>query len=97
MYSVKFLKHWNKYNPGEVAGFTDADRELLERLVQAGIIRPTDEDIEKMKQMQGAGEGEAASPSSLQGVADSVDSRPEEGAKPDAEAFQSAGKPSKKG
>ncbi|WP_168209685.1 hypothetical protein [Chromobacterium paludis] len=43
MHSVKILKHWNKYNPGEVAGFTDADRELLERLALAGIIGPADE------------------------------------------------------
>ncbi|PRP70881.1 hypothetical protein BUE93_09480 [Chromobacterium amazonense] len=96
MHSVKFLKHWNKYNPGEVAGFKEDDRELLERLVQAGIIGPTDEDIEKMKQMQAAGEDEAASPTSLQESADSVDSRAEGEAKPDAEASPSAGKPSKK-
>ncbi|MGC0155504.1 hypothetical protein ACPRNU_23850 [Chromobacterium vaccinii] len=43
MHSVKFLKHWNKYNPGEVAGFQEEDRELLERLAQAGIIGPAEE------------------------------------------------------
>ncbi|MDE1714933.1 hypothetical protein PWG14_20810 (plasmid) [Chromobacterium amazonense] len=43
MHSVKFLKHWNKYNPGEVAGFADADRELLERLALAGIIGPAED------------------------------------------------------
>ncbi|MCD0492334.1 hypothetical protein [Chromobacterium violaceum] len=47
MYSVKFLKHWGKYNPGEVAGFEEKDQELLERLAIAKIIGPTDEDLAK--------------------------------------------------
>ncbi|MGD1827347.1 DUF768 domain-containing protein [Chromobacterium violaceum] len=46
MYSVKFLKHWGKYNPGEVAGFEEKDGELLERLAIAGVIGPAEETLE---------------------------------------------------
>ncbi|MFK7090494.1 hypothetical protein AAFM71_16935 [Chromobacterium violaceum] len=46
MHSVKFLKHWGRYNPGEVAGFEEKDRELLERLAIAGVIGPAEETLE---------------------------------------------------
>lgn len=46
MHSVKFLKHWGKYNPGEVAGFEEKDCELLERLAIAGVIGPAEETLE---------------------------------------------------
>ncbi|MEN7429164.1 hypothetical protein VA599_00315 [Chromobacterium sp. TRC.1.1.SA] len=46
MHSVKFLKHWGKYNPGEVAGFEEKDRDLLERLAIAGVIGPAEETLE---------------------------------------------------
>lgn len=64
---VKFIKHWRGYNPGEVAGFSAATAESLEK---AKIAEPHDpgQDGKKPAQRQQTGTGRRATTKAPEGA-----------------------------